>query len=125
MTGVQTCALPIYSGSVVGGCKSLVEFFCQDTLNPKVQRSPTNEYNQTRNVISLIDLGVSHWLSGKPKRTQLEYPSVLFTPYILQASLSTCGNCGCALLRPCGKYATYDVMHAVYDVVLLPCGHRV
>ena len=98
---------------------------CQDTLNPKVEQSPTNKHNLNQNRVSLIDLGVSHRLSGKPERTRLEYPGMLFTPYILQASLSTCGNCGCALLRPCGKYATYDVIHAVYDVVLLPCGCRV
>ena len=37
-----------YSGSVVGGRKSLVEFFCQDTLNPKAKQSPTNKLNKTR-----------------------------------------------------------------------------
>ena len=109
----------------MGGCEGRVEFFCQDTLNPKTQRSPTNKHNNTRIGFSLVDLGVSHWLSGKPERTQLEYLGILFTPYILQASLSTCGDCSCAMLCPCGKYATYDVIHAVYDVVLLPCGCRV
>ena len=74
---------------------------------------------------SLIDLGISHWLSGKHERTQLEYLGLYFTPYILQASLSTCGNCDCTLLRPCGKYATYDIMRAVYDIVLLPCSCRI
>ena len=65
----------------------------------------------------MLTLGVSHWLSGKPERTQLELSGVGLGNYILHASLSTCGYCGCAMLRPCGKYATYDVMRAVNDVV--------
>ena len=80
---------------------------------------------QYRNMISLVDLGVSHWLSGKPERTQLEYLGAGLGVYILQASLSTCGYCSCAMLHPCGKYATYDVIHVVYDVRLLPCGSHV
>ena len=109
----------------MGGRKIELSSSVRTHLTLRFGEVPQTKHSQTGRRISIVVLGVSHWLGGKPKRTQLEYPGMLFAPYILQASLATCGNCSCAMLCPCGKYATYDVMHAVNDIVLLPCGYHV
>ena len=87
--------------------------WCQNTLNPKGIAKFHKQTQQQRKEVSFVDLGVSHKLSGKPKRTWLESLGAELVTYILQASLSTCGYCSCAMLCPCGKYATYDVMRVV------------
>ena len=66
--------LHLQTACITGCVDRIVGQGCQDTLNPKAKRSPTNKHNQTRERISLIDLGVLHLVKRKTRENSTRVP---------------------------------------------------